>query len=144
MGLNLVDDLKPFTGSCSRVAGYPMSHRGEGSVYQDKPPSCQTDAGPPGSGPPKPSTGKVQSSQQSPSGASSEPVAAAGRQSLPQPKRHYLTLRLWSLQCHLHSPSTRKWHVGGLASGAQSEMAQKMADAKGTHAPWQLTRSSTN
>ena len=36
-----------------------MSHRGEGSVYQDKPPPSKKMSGPPGSGPSKPPTEKV-------------------------------------------------------------------------------------
>ena len=50
-----------------------MSHRGEGSVYQDKPPPSKKMPGPPGSGPAKPPTEKVSGSDGQPS---SGPIAA--------------------------------------------------------------------
>ena len=55
-----------------------MSHRGEGSVYQDKPPPAKKMPGPPGSGPSVSSTGKVPSDQQSPEGTSTDSSARGG------------------------------------------------------------------
>ena len=116
-----------------------MSHRGEGSVYQDKPPPAKKMAGPPGSGPPKPSTEKVQSSQQSPRGTSSAPSATEGQsrgetpvitpaaKALPDPA---------SLIAEVPAPPPplpKSGNIGGVASGTQSETAQKMADAGDTH-----------
>ena len=119
------------------MAGLPMSHRGEGSVYQDKPPPAKKVPGPPGSGPSKPSTEKVQVSQMSTSGTSSDlsapggdsvsdtPPPTSAAKALPDPA----TL---TAEVPPPPPLPESGNIGG-KGGTQSELAQRMADAKDTH-----------
>ena len=116
-----------------------MSHRGEGSVYHDKPTPAKKMPGPPGPRPSASSTGKVPSDQQSPKETSTDPSARGGQmtedkpvitpaaQALPNPSS------LIAAVPPPPPPLPGKGNVGGAVSGTLSEMAKKMADAKDTH-----------
>ena len=62
-----------------------MSHRGEGFVYQDKPPPAKQMPGPPGSGQTQSSTGKVSEGPER-RVIEKKPVMIPAAQAMPDPK----------------------------------------------------------
>ena len=118
-----------------------MSHRGEGFVYTDKPSPAKKMPGPPGSGPSKPPIDKVlvrkelsDSDAEAPS--TSKEASASGTTGATPPERaHDQVSGLPDASTLVASvpppppPLPESGNVGGMESGSQSQLAQKLADA---------------
>ena len=123
-GLNLFDYLKLFAGRCSREARYPHAHRGEGSVYREKPPPSKQMPGLPGSGPHQSSAGRAPSSRRV---IEKQPELIPPSQAMPDPQR------MKAAQPPPPPPLPGSGFGDGETMPTQSELAKKLAEAQDTH-----------
>ena len=107
-----------------------MSHRGEGSVYREKPPPDKEMPGPPGSGPSQSSAGRA-SDLSDRRVIEKKPVIIPPSQAMPNPER------MRAEQPPPPPPLPGSGFGEGVAMPTQSELAKKMAEAQDTHS-WRL------
>ena len=103
-----------------------MSHRGEGSVYREKPPPDKEMPGPPGSGPSQSSAGRA-SDVSDRRVIEKKPVITPPSQAMPDPER------MRAEQPPPPPPLPGSGFGEGVAMPTQSELAKKMAEAQDTH-----------
>ena len=104
-----------------------MSHRGEGSVYREKPPPDKQMPGPPGSGQSQSSAGRASDVSDRRVIEKKPVVLVPASQAMPDP------LRMTAEQPPPPPLLPGSGFGEGVAMPTQSELAQKMAEAQDTH-----------